>query len=99
MASKLDLYRPDHGRRPYWLGLLIALDQFVNAALGGYVDETLSSRAHREGWVLAERLIDRLFWWDRQGEIHHCELAFYGELAREHFPPAVEPEPLPVRLL
>lgn len=95
MATKLDLYRPDHRRRPYWLGLLIAVDQLANTALGGYVDETLSSRAHREGWTLAERLIDALFWWDRQGEIRHCELAFYGELVREHFPPAAAPEPLP----
>lgn len=88
MATKLDLYRPDRRRRPYWLGLLIGLDQLANAALDGYVDETLSSRAHREGWRQAERLIDGLFFWDRQGEIRHCELAFYGELVREHFPPA-----------
>lgn len=95
MATKLDLYRPDHRRRPYWLGLLIATDQLANAALAGYVDETLSSRAHREGWRQAERLIDSLFFWDRQGEIRHCELAYYGELVREHFPPAAVPDPLP----
>ena len=84
--NKLDLYRPDMNKRPYLLGLLIGLDQLVNALLGGYVDETLSSRAHREGHKTLARWIDRLFWFDRQGEMGHCELSFYGELAREHFP-------------
>ncbi|WKN20788.1 hypothetical protein [Azotobacter vinelandii] len=86
MATKLDLYRPDFGRRPYWLALLIAIDQLANAALAGYPDETISSRAHREGWTHVERLIDTLFFLDRQGGVRHCELAYYGELVREHFP-------------
>lgn len=90
MATKLDLYQPDFGRRPYWLALLIALDQLANTLLGGYPDETLSSRAHREGWATAECLINALFWLDRQqidGQtVRHCELAYLGELAREHFP-------------
>lgn len=86
MATKLDLYKPDHRPRPYVLAALIALDQLANTLLCGYPDETLSSRAHREGWTRAERLIDALFWLDRRGEIRHCELAYYGELAREQFP-------------
>ena len=84
--NKLDLYKPNLDKRPYWMGLLIGLDQLANAALGGYVDETLSSRAHREGHKTLEKWIDRLFWLDRQGEMGHCELSFYGELVREHFP-------------
>ncbi|MGP3789764.1 hypothetical protein [Pseudomonas sp. B392_1p] len=90
MATKLDLYTPSHGRRPYWLSLLLAVDQLANALLWGYVDETLSSRAYRcnskRRWALAERVINTLFWWDRQGSIRHCELAYYGELVKEHSP-------------
>lgn len=100
MANKLtqDAYQARYGLRPYWLGLLIAADQAANAVLWGYTDETLSSRAFRcslgprpkQRWVLARAAIDRLFWWDRQAvgdrEIRHCELAFLGELAREHLP-------------
>jgi len=95
--NKLDLtaYVARYGRRPYWLSLLIALDQFVNALLWGYVDETLSSRAYRSAqlrtpakrrWRLAEQLINALFWRDRVGELRHCQLAYLGELAREHLP-------------
>ena len=95
--NKLDAvtYQARYGRRPYWLSLLIALDQFVNALLWGYVDETLSSRAYRSAqlrtpakrrWRLAERLINTLFWRDRVGELRHCQLAYLGELAREHLP-------------
>lgn len=84
--NRLDLYTPDFSRRAYLLGVLIGLDQWLNALLGGYVDETLSSRAFREkrrGWT---SLINTIFWFDRQGDLRHCELAYYGELAREHFP-------------
>lgn len=95
--NKLDAvtYQARYGRRPYWLSLLIALDQFVNALLWGYVDETLSSRAYRSAqlrtpaklrWRLAERLINTLFWRDRVGDLRHCHLAYLGELAREHLP-------------
>lgn len=97
--NKLDVeaYHARYGRRPYWLSLLIALDQLANALLWGYVDETLSSRAYRSAqlrtpakrrWRAAERLIDALFWRDRLGELRHCQLAYLGELAREHSPPA-----------
>lgn len=93
MATKLDIiaYEARYGRRPYWLSLLIAVDQLVNAALWGFTDETLSSRAHRcapakRRWAIAERIINALFFWDRQGEARHCELAYLGELAREHLP-------------
>lgn len=39
--------------------------------LGGSIDESVSGRAHREGWRL-ERWIDRLFFWQRA----HCRAAF-----------------------
>lgn len=84
--NKLELYKPNLNKRPYWLGLFIGLDQLANTLLGGYVDETLSSRVHREGYKTLEKCIDRLFWFDTQGVLGHCELSYYGELAREHFP-------------
>ncbi|MBC7198144.1 MAG: hypothetical protein H5U32_02735 [Pseudomonas balearica] len=31
-------------------------------------------------------LINALFWRDRVGELRHCQLAYLGELAREHLP-------------
>jgi len=79
------------GRRKYWLSLLIAADQFANALLWGYVDETLSSRAFRcrgkkRRWALAEKIINTLFWRDRQGDLRHCQIAYYAEIAREHLP-------------
>jgi hypothetical protein len=89
MATKSDLsaYQTKYGRRPYWLSLLIALDQLANALLWGYVDETLSSRAHRmasrkKRWRIAEKAINALFFW----EPDHCRIAYQAELAREHFP-------------
>ena len=84
--NKLDLYQRNYSKRSYWLSLLIGLDPLINVLMGGYVDETLSSRAHREGHKTWERIIDRLFWFDVQDGIGHCELSYYGELAREHFP-------------
>ena len=59
-------------RRYIW-NLLIAVDQFFNAAFGGDPDETISSRlgkAHRNGtcnWF-QKRLCDLLDWIDP----NHC---------------------------
>lgn len=101
MASKLDqaTYQANYGRRAYWLGVLIGLDQLANAMLWGYNDETLSSRAYRGAsainakrrWRWARAAIDALFWRDRQTfpggvVIRHCQLAYLGELAHEHLP-------------
>lgn len=88
--NKLDLYITNYSKRNYFLGVLIGFDQWVNSILGGYVDETISSRAHRcndeKLWAVAEKVIDTLFFFDKQGNIKHCELSYYGELAGEHFP-------------
>lgn len=95
MATKLDValleyYSPDYKKRSYWLNILLAFDQFLNSLLAGYCDETLSSRAFRENHKIAEKLINTLFFWDKQetpeGVIRHCQLAYYGELMMEHFP-------------
>lgn len=75
----------------YAKALLVALDQLGNAALGGWPDETLSSRAFRlaksgrRRWP--RRLIDALFFWDKEGEKRHCELSFESEREGRQLPP------------
>ncbi|MBQ4132785.1 MAG: pseudouridine synthase [Desulfovibrionaceae bacterium] len=71
-----------------WLkSMLIALDQLINTLLGGWPDETLSSRAWR--WELAERrswprwLIDRLFFWEND----HCKDSYLSERLGRQLPP------------
>ena len=65
----------------------VALDQFANALLGGYADETLSSRAYRcqdqkRRWAIARKVIDKIFFW----QPHHCKSAYLSEVIRSHFP-------------
>lgn len=64
---------------------LIAADQLVNALLGGYADETLSSRAWRARykypWLY--KTIDVIFWWDPC----HCYESFNNERIRLQLPP------------
>ena len=61
----------------YFLGIVIALDQLINALIGGDPDEMISARAHREAlkgstaWILAEIFIDVLFFWQEA----HCTAA------------------------
>ena len=92
--NKLDLYTVDAGKRSYLLSLLIAIDQLVNCLLCGFPDETVSSRAHRcndkRKWQIAEKVINTLFWFDEDNGMKHCELSYYGELSREHFPITVK---------
>ena len=69
--------------------VLIAFDQLVNAMLGGFADETLSSRAWRQhvagvrSWP--KRLIDSLFFW----QDNHCRESYISELQRSHLPPSM----------
>ena len=68
--------------------ILIALDQLLNALLGGAPDETLSSRAHRAreagkpGWRHVARVIDTLLWFDRE----HCRTSYEAERQRRQLP-------------
>lgn len=55
--------------------IAIAVDQLGNAILGGYADETISARAHRDGWKRTERFINWLFRDDL-----HCVSAYISEL-------------------
>ena len=71
----------------YGKNLLIAVDQLVNALLGGYCDETLSSRAWRwenEGvcsWP--RRFIDLVFFWEEK----HCRESYVSEREGRQLPP------------
>ena len=77
---------------------LIALDQLVNAMLGGWADETLSSRAWRESPRLA-RAIDTIFWFDK----NHCFESYISETKRMQIAPEMRPpqekKPRPTKLL
>lgn len=65
--------------------ILVALDQLINTLIGGYADETLSSRAYRRrlrgkggcAWV-----IDHIFFWQDE----HCKTAYESELERAQLP-------------
>ena len=66
--------------------VLIALDQLVNTLIGGWADETISSRAYRRhvdgrpGWA---NLINRIFYW----QSNHCRGAYRDERERRQYPP------------
>lgn len=67
--------------------VLIAIDQFINAIFGGYADETLSSRAHRQQnkkwyWFVLRRFIDLIFFFEKD----HCRNAWESENERAHLP-------------
>jgi hypothetical protein len=70
--------------------ILIAVDQLANAILGGWPDETLSSRAYR--WHTAGKLhwpmhvIDDLFFDKR-----HCADSYESERAGRQLPPEMRP--------
>ena len=62
---------------------LISVDQTINTLLGGWADESISSRAHRECPRL-ERVIDTMFFWQKS----HCKQAYQNEIDRMQCHPA-----------
>jgi hypothetical protein len=63
---------------------LIALDQLLNALLGGWADETLSSRAWRaRDKHHTYKFIDAVFWWDP----NHCYNSWLSERRRQQSAP------------
>jgi hypothetical protein len=68
--------------------VLIALDQLVNACLGGFADETLSARCwrlrSRQPYRFLQPVIDGLFFWQER----HCEQSHISELRRLQSPPS-----------
>jgi hypothetical protein len=81
---------------PYSVNILLAVDQTLNALLGGACDETLSSRTFRMAslnkplWILSEKFIDGLFFWDyvvlNNIKVKHCELSYEVEMLGGHMP-------------
>lgn len=77
-----------------WLQILIALDQLINALIGGTADETLSARsyrAHRDGKLFGKitmPVINALFFW--QGP-DHCFHAYRKEHERQNLPNEYRP--------
>lgn len=77
-----------HSIRTYLLNAVIALDQLLNVLLGGYPDETISSRAYRaeqEGktlGVIFRPLIDLLLSYDPL----HCYESYMSEVHRKQLP-------------
>ena len=75
--------------------MLIALDQQLNAILGGMADETLSARAHRmlekkhRYWGWAANFIDFIFFWEK----NHCFMAYQYEIRRRQLPEAYRAYP------
>jgi len=63
--------------------ILIAIDQLANAVLGGWADETLSSRAWREERRRLVVVIDCIFFW----EDNHCKASYISERRRLQLPP------------
>ena len=67
--------------------VVIAIDQFINALLGGWADETMSSRAyrlrHRWPYKAYRFLIDLLFLFDPS----HCKASYESERLRMQSPP------------
>ena len=69
--------------------IAIAINQLVNTLLGGWPDETLSSRAHRmrvKGqpcWGWTAKAINLLFFFQKD----HCRLAYEEEIKRWQLPP------------
>jgi len=66
--------------RIYLIRVLIAFDQLANTLVGGYPNETLSSRAWRRGqiegkqaWELFRGFVDWLF---SPVDKHHCEQSY-----------------------
>ncbi|HAJ72423.1 MAG TPA: hypothetical protein DCO68_10135 [Methylophilaceae bacterium] len=67
--------------------VLIAADQLLNTALGGWADETLSARIWRNKdknmlLKVGVVVVNALFFWSR----NHCYQAFVAELERKQYP-------------
>jgi hypothetical protein len=77
--------------KKYFFQNLIALDQMLNAILGGYADETLSSRAYRaerDGKFfgkITRPIIDFVF--ALFGDKDHCHSSYISERDNNHLPP------------
>lgn len=72
----------------YLKQIAIAIDQLLNALIGGYADETLSSHAYRmwlqgKPWGFLKYVIDRLFFLEQE----HCLSSYLSERKGLQLPP------------
>lgn len=85
MTLKKFLHRCQH----HLLQVGIGIDQLINTILGGWADETLSSRCWRKraypGWKRALHIVDALFFWQEA----HCREAYESEWNRNQLPPSL----------
>lgn len=70
----------------YFRQVFVAGDQLANALLGGWADETFSSRCYRENPRMA-RIIDTLLFFDPD----HCRRSYESEKLRTYHPPELRP--------
>ena len=75
---------------PDRLQFAIAVDQCFNALLGGWADETFSSRCYRcrndsKKWWYAYKAVNHIFFWMAD----HCQSAYHSEVIRRNSPPAL----------
>ncbi len=66
--------------------VLIAIDQLINARLGGWADETFSARCwrcrHFKKYERLVWLINLIFFW----QVNHCRESYESEIKRRHLP-------------
>jgi hypothetical protein len=68
-------------RRHYIYRVLDAASQFMNVLfLNGDPNESISARVWRLGLYRAVKIINKLFFWQK----NHCKAAYENDLARNH---------------
>ena len=74
-------------RRWLW-NMLVSLDQLGNTLIGGWPDETVSSRAARS-YRAGRRFGRFMCWWLNKLEPNHCEKAIESELEDKQQSPGI----------
>lgn len=71
----------------YLRKVLISIDQLINTLLGGWPDETLSSRCYRwakDGvYIWPQKTVNSLFFWQKD----HCKSSYENERKGRQLPP------------
>lgn len=72
--------------KKYLLNLALAFDQMCNTILGGFPDETFSSRCYRRrdtnhAWRIVYTIVNCIFFWQK----NHCKSSWESEMLRRHF--------------
>ena len=75
-------------RRYIW-NVLVSLDQLGNSLLGGWPDETVSSRSARS-FRIGGRFGRFMCWWLNKLEPGHCEKAIQSELTGAQQSPGIK---------